>query len=327
MTDTTTGRPVLEIVLDGNTAYHQAEAALAHLDTHTPDPTRGETVDALVSEVVAAALAGEPIPENLGQRTAEAARIEPVIIQQARMQLRGRLETSRRSGVHDAITRLRELFDDLIAEARQIVPALDGARTAEDVEKKGPEAAAAWARLAALARRHNEIRSVQTQLVHQVHSSDFELAKYVPDAHGLVPVKLVFDVAGWLSNYDEMYPHWRERIRYGQRAVGLSAPPWPHSETSPERPNFADPAALLWLVTGAGNPWLPSIRDAAAVYVAATAAESIRTQEASEIRTHGRPLDSEERKRAREAAERRHREAEQQIDTHRRRAMFTAYSG
>jgi hypothetical protein len=72
-----------------------------------------------------------------------------------------------------------------------------------------------------------------------------------------VPVGQLLQIAGVVSNIDEVWPDWRNRMRGSASLM----PPWEHDSN---RPFDITPSAtnLRWLVSSDAQPWVPTLAEA-----------------------------------------------------------------
>lgn len=143
---------------------------------------------------------------------------------------------------------LADEFAQLIAEVTTVAEELDGARNASEAIERGTESA--WRRLPELRDQYDRIRAAQqsvVQVAFEPHVLATAQSRFIED-------ELASDLQ--LANLDEVLPGWKGPDRRAATSFAELGDrrPWP----------VDDPLAqLIWLVTSAAEPWLPTAKDLA----------------------------------------------------------------
>lgn len=175
------------------------------------------------------------------------------------------LHQAEREAVPYRLAQLGRDLGALVDQARTLLPALAGARSAETAIERG--AADAWQRMTELGGRYGALRTRQAALTGELMS----------DGHGaLTRVKR----HGILANVREVWP---DAVKHDANEMGEPAP-WPHERGRPyDTPHGRE--FLIWLAeTPEARPWVPSVdqldraaaaaRDAVSAYHLAKATTS-----------------------------------------------------
>lgn len=268
MTTTTTTTPedgLTQRVYAAIPDYDRYGLAIERLEklSKTPPPKVAGR-DAILDEVRQSVLAGEPIPDDLGQRLLDADRagdahraaIEALGWKRARTGtgLLGELINERaelvRTHLDTAFSVLRDELDEIITAVADIDRALGRVRSAEDVVR-APQHLDAWHALSTLVDRYHELRVAQADF-YMNHSGTYAPSDLMVNA-GCVKNILALD-AGWLN---------RTRSDPSRMRAGISAV-WPSPVHRDEMsspwcwPTNDRPAYLRWLATSDAEPWLPT---------------------------------------------------------------------
>lgn len=214
----------------------------------------------LSGEVVAAALAGEDIPEDIGRRaweTGHAGEItaaEIATLATAETALKGSVEQALRTGADSALLVLRDELEAWEAEARPAMTLLRSIESAQDAIDAGPDTVAAWSSMAGLVQRYARIREAQKRLTFAaVGGSQSSLP-------GGAVISSVLPVWGEIANVTEVWPDWEPGNPEGRE----ERPPWPLM-----RPQFPfdvhhDREWITWVLTTPGvRLWLPRVGELA----------------------------------------------------------------
>ncbi|MEU3297322.1 hypothetical protein ABZ722_33940 [Streptomyces longwoodensis] len=132
-------------------------------DTPGPDLARR----AVISDAVAATLAGGTLPDDIGERAAAAyrdaltAESERIALHEAATSLRSHLGFLRETEAETALEALGGILADFLADVRKVIPDLTGATSAEGAIAQGGKAPAAWKTLSDMVGRLRSIREAQ----------------------------------------------------------------------------------------------------------------------------------------------------------------------
>lgn len=241
----------LEIAKAAIDEYQQANAAVKRIIAArlSLDVAPTDTLDSLMQEIMEAALAGRPMPTDVGRRiidggrAGEAAKAERQAFAAARHWMSERRNDALSIGADKGLIALRPYLDTVLDEARALAPTLAKVRTAQQVLDAGGDVAAAWQRLGDLADEYKAIRAAQADLTMRRFGADNP------------PAALTF--CGDISNIDECWPDWK--LPPGV-SVRPTSPPWPHRKDEPLTPVY-DREHLRWVVTSNAQPWLPTTEE------------------------------------------------------------------
>lgn len=298
--------------------YTAAEAALAVAQRalqqvrHRPLDPRGPK-GPVVDEAVAALLAGEPLPGEMGARIRDAQ--EAVVVTnleiEAMKSIVEHLQVRRaQAHVAEADAGLEVLSDELeriLTVARSTFGDLDGVADAQAAIDAGPAAVAAWSTVAPLALRYAELRDVQAYLVGAVLEPPENPAR---NPHATPAARRLVDTFGTVENYVELFPKLQpwEMSEHQQSAAmpgggrrvldDIEVVTTKTVRPLRERPWLTgDPVAdLRWIAGPEARPWVPAIaeldaaREEAAKYRHEVAQATLRSQPPPEWRP-GDPRD------------------------------------
>jgi hypothetical protein len=292
-----------DIARDAIPGYRQAAAALAAVQSRRPAHLPGDGSGALVAEVVRAATAGEPVPDDIGRRAfeqtnaAQYAEAERSILARATEQLRQRLVDAHRAGADAGIRALQPHLADLLEKVRAGAADLGSIRDDESAVAAGPAGFTAWHDLGPLADRYLALRGTWGELLRIQWSENVEFSQderitMGTSMSGVQPGEIL-SVAGEFSNLGEVWPGWMDH----RQGLHADPHPWPgevragHAITYPR-----DRAYLVWLATDPTvKPWLPTSTEARTAYVAQRATAADRKLAADEVAQYGRARTQEER--------------------------------
>lgn len=240
----------------------------------------------LAALVVDAAMAGEPLPADLGERRLAAGQRGQVLAAEAAVLAAAEsVATSRRGealrvGGDAGIRALRPMLDQVLAAARRAADALGDIGTADEAIRAGR--AAAWQQLDAAARQYRAIRQAASWL-YQTGGGHTDVGAASVDYRSIV------SVVGDFSNVDEVWEGW-----HSWHADDEGSPPWPQND---------DRAFVAWLAANElAEPWVGTLAELGEAFHRQQQAAQRRARAAEEESTHGRPLTAEERRQSAERA-------------------------
>lgn len=164
----------------------------------------------LHAETLAAMLAGEPVPDDLGARIAavrqanQADALERAALQQTRTALHERRRQANVDGADHALGVLAETLSRLLTDARPPIKVLGSIATAEEAIAAGSEAVAAWSTAHALGDRYAELRNAQAIIVSAATDPPDNAARAVTTA-GKATRRLVATF-GSVCNFAALHP-------------------------------------------------------------------------------------------------------------------------
>jgi len=199
------------------------------------------------------------VPDDLGRRAVEARRAaeylhaEHQAFQDARADLRGRLDTALLAGVDHGLRALSSLLAELLDEARDLAPIVADLDADHAIDRGYGDQ---WRRFGRLADRLGEIREAQARIM---------CANGRRPMVGTLPAVALMSIAGHVRRFGTLWPEWR--------AVGTDGappPPWPYDRLDDHLPPAATRAGLAWLVAHPeADPWIPTTEEALDAFYAA----------------------------------------------------------
>lgn len=164
----------------------------------------------LHDEALAAVLAGDPVPDDLGARIAAVreANVAVALERTALQQIRGSLHDRRRrahvDGADHALGFLADTLDQLLTDARPAFEVLGSITSAEEVIDTGSEAVTAWSTAGTLADQYVELRTAQAVVVSAAIAPPDQVSTVVTTA-GKATRRLV-STFGTVRNFAALYP-------------------------------------------------------------------------------------------------------------------------
>jgi hypothetical protein len=264
-TTTETARDPYELAKDAIPGFRKVEAAHDAVQQRLAElraPKQQPAAD-LVGEACAAAMAGEPVPDDLGRRAWEAQKAQEFA--QAEMQVLIGAETRLRSkravvldnGAAEGLPVLRAALDELLAEAYPAAEALRGVRDAQTAIDRGPKAVDAWQGFDAYVSRYARIRKAQDALTQAAMGESVTIEHRYVEFHG------VFNVWAEIANVTEVWPEWMPARADGDTLT----PPWPVLYVQRPFEVRHDREWLLWALSTPGvKLWLPGVDELKKAY-------------------------------------------------------------
>ncbi|WP_030254683.1 hypothetical protein [Streptomyces violens] len=289
-TITETERDPLEIALDAIPAFRKVQTGEAEVQQRIADLRNpGSTPQPdLVGETLAALDKGESMPKDLGRRaweTRQAAQFTQAELQlllSVADRLKHKREQALHAGADTALTALRGVLDELLAEARPMAETLRSVHDAQTAIDHGPKAVAAWSQFNALADRYKRIRAAQDALTRAANNGGESIE--IGARH--LALASVLPVWSEIANVTEVWPEYTPERRDGQDIRA----PWP--VPYPQRPFDVrhDREWLMWLLTTPGvRLWLPTLGELREAYAEQRADAVARGGESQKDRS-GEPI-------------------------------------
>ncbi|GAB2818739.1 hypothetical protein [Lentzea nigeriaca] len=240
--------------------------------------------NALTAEIKALATSGDPWPRDLAERAYNATRLvemqqaEKAITESALEQLKGERDSAIMTGSAKALSYLVAPLEELIEGARQSLPWLKGARTAQDVLDGGQSPMEAWARLGEYGEQYAALRRAQRQLCvnicggEQNRKPSVELGDLSMPQLRRVHLDEILERGGEIDDYNRINPDWMDEVRSNGEVSRAFT--WPDSR---ER--------LVMLLDSGLKIWMPTLRQATEAYV--NARMEVVEQRQARVEKHG----------------------------------------
>jgi hypothetical protein len=252
-----------------------------------------------VDALAAAAIAGEPVPADVGEqvwaadRAKEVERLRRLWTEQVAVRLDSELHTVVLHHADAGLAFLDGELGKILAAASGALQVAAGVRTADDALRASDDQRRAFVHLDEFTRRLERLRFAQRELMR-------EALDYMSDGAG--NTDRLLSCAGTVANLAEVCPAWNEAGIRGRTpdpltgAVADTSRVTPWRSVSPDRPlvPVVDLDHLIWLAEGPGVAWVPTIEEARLATDALLASVSTQQTEDEKKRQErlGRQLDA-----------------------------------